>query len=340
MDMNEKILDVFKTLIEEVSKHDDNINEKYKDVITLEELDLEKCELISKFLDNIDKHSKKITNKDVSVFENEIIVDVDLKKIFESEINDIDMNNIWKFLQTFCIISININSSKELQSLLSGETKEINKENKKDIKDLKKLKKIKESIKEIKDDNYALSVKEAELEEETNKNSMPDMNMMNGIFQNTGIGQLAKEIAEGIDFQSMVGENTDGEPNMENVMENIMNPNNFMNLFQNINEKVKEKMDTGELSEETLSGEAESLYGNFADNPMFKNMMNNPELQKMQEQAETEVKVKNNQKNRVEKLNKNVVPKKKKNQDEKTIKLDSKQKPNKIDKVINIVKED
>jgi len=339
MDMNEKILDVFKTLIEEVSKHDDKVTERYKDIITLEVLDLDKCELISKFLDNIGTHSKKITNKDISVFENEIIVDIDLKKIFESGINDIDMNNIWKFLQTFCIISININSSKELQALLSGQTKEVNKDNKKDIKDLKKLKKIKESIKEIKDDNYALSVKEAELEEEQKQNGMPDMNMMNGIFQNTGIGQLAKEIAEGIDFQSMVGE-TGGEPNMENVMENIMNPNNFMNLFQNINEKVKEKMDTGELSEETLSGEAESLYGNFADNPMFKNMMNNPELQKMQKQSETESKVKNNQKNRVDKLNKNIVPKKKKNQDEKTIKLDSKQKSNKIDKVINIVKKD
>ena len=322
--MNEKILDVFKTLIEEVSKHDDKINERYKDVIALKELDVEKCELISKFLENIDKHSKKITNKDISVFENEIIVDVDLKKIFESEINDIDMNNIWKFLQTFCIISININSSKELQALLSGETKEIDKKNKKDIKDLKKLKKLKNNIKEIKDDNYALSVKEAELEEEQKKAGLPDMDMMSGIFQNTGIGQLAKEIAEGIDFQSMVGE-TEGEPNMENVMQNIMNPNNFMNLFQNINEKVKEKMDSGELSEEKLSSEAESMYGNFSDNPMFKNMMNNPELQKMQEEVDKSVKP-----------NKNFVPK---NKDEKTIKIDGKKKIEKTDKV-NIIKED
>ena len=65
--MNEKILDVFKTLIEEDSKHDDKVNERYKDVIALTELDVEKCELISKFLDNIDKHSKKMTNRDVSV---------------------------------------------------------------------------------------------------------------------------------------------------------------------------------------------------------------------------------------------------------------------------------
>ena len=64
---------------------------------------------------------------------------------------------------------------------------------------------------------------------------MPNMDMMSGIFQNTGIGQLAKEIAEGMDIQSMMGDSEDGEPNMENVMQNMMDPSNFMNMFQNIN---------------------------------------------------------------------------------------------------------
>ena len=73
-------------------------------------------------------------------------MDVDLKKIWNSGISEIDKNNIWKYLQTFCIITINLNSSKELQQLLSGETKEIDKDNRKDLKDLKKIKKIKQNI--------------------------------------------------------------------------------------------------------------------------------------------------------------------------------------------------
>ena len=104
---------------------------------------------------------------------------------------------------------------------------------------------------------------------------------MNNIFENTGIGQLAKEIAEVLDFEEMMGkgntENTDidnGEHSMESVMQNIMNPGNFMNLFQNINEKVQEKISTGALDENMLTGEAQNLYGNFQNNPMFQNMMN------------------------------------------------------------------
>ena len=88
---------------------------------------------------------------------------------------------------------------------------------------------------------------------------------MDNIFESTGIGKLAKEIAEGLDFDSMLGDiSTDNdEQNMDDVMKNIMNPGNFMNLFSNINEKVQEKISTGELNEELLTGEAQNLYGDF-----------------------------------------------------------------------------
>ena len=275
--MSDKVLDVFKTLINELNEHDDKVCIPYEEVVKMDKLTLGECEYIDTFLEKINTHSKKITDKDESVFSEELLMDVDLKKIWGSGISDIDKNNIWKYLQTFCIININLNSSKELQKLLSGETKEIDKENRKDLKDLKKIKKIKENIEEIKKDNYELSIKEVE-EEEKRKNQLPNMDMMSGIFQNTGIGQLAKEIAEGIDIQSMIGESENGEPNMENVMKNMMDPTNFMNIFQNINSKVQEKMQSGELNENALSEEAESMYGNFAENEMFKNMMNTPEF--------------------------------------------------------------
>lgn len=304
--MEDKVLDVFKTLINELNEHDDKVCIPYEEVLNMDKFTLGECEYIDTFLENINTHSKKITDKDVSVFSEELLMDVDLKKIWDSGISDIDKNNIWKYLQTFCIININLNSSKELQQLLSGETKEIDKENRKDLKDLKKIKKIKENIEEIKRDNYELSIKEVE-EREKRQNQLPNMDMMSGIFQNTGIGQLAKEIAEGIDIQSMMGNSEDGEPNMENVMQNMMDPSNFMNLFQNINSKVQEKMQSGELSEEKLSQEAESMYGNFADNPMFNSMMNNPDLQEQVNKVEQATA---NQNERVEKMEKpKVVPK-------------------------------
>lgn len=310
MDLNEKILSVFKKMVNDIMdvypEQKGSIYEKYESVMNMETLNLEECELLKNFMDNINKNSSKITNKNVDVISDDLIDGIPLKKIWESDISDSAKDEIWKYLQTFCIISINLNSSKQLQELLSGETKTIDPENRKDLKDLKRIQKLKESIDTI----------------NTNKSSdVPDMNGMNDIFSNTGIGQLAKEIAEGLNFEEMLGQNKDldeGEQNMEDVMQNIMNPANFMNLFQNINSKVQEKIQSGDIDENMLTGEAQNLYGNFQNNPMFQSMMNNPELKKFQEQMNSGESDENNavetaKKNknvRVEKLDENhkVIP--------------------------------
>ena len=160
MDINDKMLSVFKSMINDIievyTDKRDEIKEKYNEIIELEELVLDDCELIDSFIKNIDTHSKKITNKDKSVLEEDIIPGIRLNELWETDISDINKNNIWKYLQTFCIININLNSSKELQELLSGESNEIDKENKKDIKDLKKIKKLKNSIDGITQDNKEL----------------------------------------------------------------------------------------------------------------------------------------------------------------------------------------
>ena len=274
--MDAKILTLFKKMVNDVMEvypeEKGTIYEKYEEIMNMDTLVLDECELLNNFMDSINKNSIKITNKDIEVIQDDLIDGIPLKKIWSTDISDKTKNDIWKYLQTFCIININLNSSKELRDLLSGETSEIDADNKKDVKDLKKIKKLKNSIDEI---------------NTTNKENNSDLENMNDIFSSTGIGQLAKEIAEGLDFEEMLGSNKDldeGEQSMESVMQNMMNPGNFMSLFQNINEKVQEKISKGDINEEMLTGEAENLYGNFQDNPMFKNMMNNPELKKFQEQ--------------------------------------------------------
>jgi len=366
-DLNDKILSVFKSMINDIMEvypeNKGEIYEKYESIMNLEKLDLNECELLKSFMNNINKNSSKITNKDEEAITDELIDGIQLKKIWESDISDKTKNDIWKYLQTFCIININLNSSEELQKLLSGEAEEISGENRKDLKDLKKMKILKESIEEINIENK----------------SNDGMNGMNDIFENTGIGKLAKEIAEGINFEEMMGnmnnDNLEGdatEQNMENIMQNIMNPGNFMNLFQNINEKVQDKINTGSLSEEMLTGEAEKLYGDFQDNPMFNSMMNNPELKKFQKEMNKQSndkqsndkqsndksndndaleKAKKNKEVRVEKLDHKepVIPKNKtqerlqkklanKQKEEKAIKLKNKEKTDHIDKDVVVKK--
>jgi len=288
MDLNEQTLLLFKNMINDIvdilpeGETQLVILEKYSDILKLEELKLEDNSLISEFLQRLNKISTKITNKDESIFDENIIQYIPIKTIWSDYMEDVDKNKIWKFLQTFCIININLNSSNELKQLLSGESNEIKKENKKDIKDLKKIKKLKSSINDI----------NKEEENREKENNMEGLEGLEGVFENTGIGKLAKNIAENMDFEAMMGDmgiskDAGGEePDIAKMMQNMMNPSNFMNLFQNINEQVRGQIDSGSISEETLSGEAESLYGNFANNPMFKNMMDNPELQKMQQQMQ------------------------------------------------------
>lgn len=279
MDLNEQILQVFKNTINTIidilpqGETQLTIMSKYEEILNMDKLILENNKIISEFMNRVDNISKKILNKDESIFEENIFENIPMKTIWSEHMEDIDKNKIWKYLQTFCVININLNSSNELKKLLTGESNEIKKENKKDIKDLKKLKKLKSSINDI-----------SKEEEEYNKQNKDELSGLEGVFENTGIGKLAKNIAENMDFNSMMGDIDPNETDMNKVMQNMMNPGNFMNIFNDINAKVKQQIDSGDISEETLTNEAQQLYGNFSKNPLFSNMMNNPELQKKQEQ--------------------------------------------------------
>ena len=59
MDINEKMLSVFKSMINDIievyTDKSDEIKEKYKEIIELDELVLEECELINSFIKNIDR---------------------------------------------------------------------------------------------------------------------------------------------------------------------------------------------------------------------------------------------------------------------------------------------
>ena len=65
----------------------------------------------------------------------------------------------------------------------------------------------------------------------------------------------------------------DESTNPMELMTQMMNPEKMGKIFQNINTVMEEKMDKGEFQKDDLKKEAEGMYGNMAQNPMFKNMM-------------------------------------------------------------------
>ena len=102
----------------------------------------------------------------------------------------------------------------------------------------------------------------------------------------SGIGEIAKEVAQGLDVESMFG-NVDENSNPMELMAQLMNPDKMGAIFNNINSVMEQKMANGELTQEGLKSEAEGMMGQMGENPMFKNMMQG--MQGVQQAGESDI---------------------------------------------------
>ena len=212
---------------------------------------------LEKFLTLIGEHEKMITDKNLEFFDLEVefLEEISFKILWEKNISNKTRESIWKYLQTFQIININLRSSQQLKDALSqiGTDTEVE-VNRKTAKDLKKLKKLSSSVKE-------------EI-----KGEETDLDQMLGPLMDSGIGDIAKEVAKTMDIEKMFG-SIDENSNPMELMAQMMNPEKMGSIFQNINSVMEQKVETGELTKEGLKGEAEGMMGSLGENPMFKNMM-------------------------------------------------------------------
>ena len=214
---------------------------------------------LEKFLTLIGENEKMIIDKNLEFFDLEVefLEDISFKNLWAKNISNKTRESIWKYLQTFQIININLRSSQQLKDALSqigGDTEVEVVVDRKTAKDLKKLKKLSEGVKE-------------EVNEEES-----DLDQMLGPLMDSGIGDIAKEVAKTMDIEKMFG-SVDENSNPMDIMSQMMNPEKMGAIFQNINSVMEQKMDSGELTKDSLKSEAEGMMGSLSDNPMFKNMM-------------------------------------------------------------------
>jgi hypothetical protein len=264
--VNEKCLQIFKSFINDLcitfKEYSDVLTEKYSDVLKLETIDkIENCKLLNNFIDIIYKNNTKITKRDKTFFTDDVnlLEGISIKQLWNKDIKPKNRNTIWKYLQSFCIISINLKSSDELQNLLKNDEKNEITSDKIDKKDLKQLKKINMLNDELK---------------ETSNSQKKDSSIMNGfdMLEGSNIGKLAKDIAENINLEKTGLDkiNTEGDVDISSILQNV----NFGELFNTINEQVKSKFDNGELDQNTISKDAENMLPNMMNNPFFQQMMN------------------------------------------------------------------
>ena len=267
-EVESKLFSLFSDFIRDLSKVfpeiKNSLYRNYEDCLVDGSKCLSDFPKVKRFLDLIGDYEKYIVDKNLEFFDLEVefLEEIRFNRLWEKNISNKTRESIWKYLQTFQLISINLKSSEALNKALEGD-----KIDKSEMKDLKKMQKLSEEVQ-----NKSNST-EGENE----------LDQMLGGLMDSGIGEIAKEVAQGLDVESMFG-NVDENSNPMELMAQLMNPDKMGAIFNNINSVMEKKMETGELTQEGLKREAEGMMGQMGENPMFKNMMKG--MQETQQMSE------------------------------------------------------
>jgi len=253
-----KLFSLFSDFIRDLSKVfpeiKNSLYRNYEDcLVETEGKSLSDFPKVKRFLELIDDYEKYIVDKNLEFFDLEVefLEEIRFNRLWEKSISNKTRESIWKYFQTFQLISINLKSSEALNRALEGD-----KIDKSSLKDIKKMQKLSEDVQS-----------KANSEEGEN-----DLDQMLGGLMDSGIGEIAKEVAKGLDVESMFG-NVDENSNPMELMAQLMNPDKMGAIFNNINSVMEKKMTSGELTQDGLKKEAEGMMGKMGENPMFKNMM-------------------------------------------------------------------
>ena len=256
--MSDNVIKLFKSFIDDIisvfPEYKKRLEGYYKEAIESDDKNNSK---IVDFLKNIDEISEKVIEKDIHLFDEDPIIlqNVSFKLLWNSDISNQTKNNIWKYLQTFCIINIQSTSSiekmNEVIKLIDSNEKVKDKET---VKTMKKLKKLNENF----------DVQKIEEVIRDNPESIGEgVTKMDSMFENTSIGKIAKEITQDLDIENIVSQG--------GGIEGLFSNGGMANIMQSISTKMSDnegKMDTQKLMEE-----ATAICGSMEGNPLFSSLM-------------------------------------------------------------------
>ena len=239
--MSESATKLFKSLIEDIinvfPEYEKRLMKYYSKTI---ESDDNEDPKLKEFLENVDEISDKIIEKEINLFNDDpvLLQNVSFKLIWNSDISDQTKNSLWKYLQSFCIINIQNKSGKEkIQEVIKNIEANEKVKDKETLKNMKKMKKLNETF-DINEIRNALESSPETVEK--------GMNEMDKMFENTGIGKLAKEITEELDIENMI--NNGG-------IQDLFSGGNMANIMQTISSKMSDNqdMDSDDLMKEATN---------------------------------------------------------------------------------------
>ena len=250
----EKLYELFRSFINDIIKvfpeYEERLHETYEDLFLDDGLP---DNYLNDFLKKINKYNDKISEKDESFFLKDpiIIPNLSFKMMWISNISKDTRKKIWKYLISFSMMEIQLRCNDKITDVLKLIESNEKVKDKETVEDMKKLKKLNELLSNDNDNSN-----------DNVEDIMPEG--MNGILENTNIGQIAQEITQELDIENMVG---------DGGIESLLSGDNMMNIFKTINDKIENKVGGDDNAKNNLMGEAGNICDTMKDNPLFSTLM-------------------------------------------------------------------
>ena len=247
----QNIIDIF-------PEYSEILSEYYKNLLENEVSNEDKY--VKRFMIKLKEHKKHIYDKDETLFKESIFIlkNVDFKNIWEnSELSENNKEKIWEYLQTMHVLGETIISDcDKIQNL---------------IKNFQKVREGDTEIEENMSDEDKEMIKMLKSLSE-NKKTEP---LPESFFTDGMIGKLAEELTSEINVNDL-DLNMDNTNSVEDVFSNLMSGNNpmkFMNLLQTVGKNIEDKITNGQIDQEKLVEEAQTMMGSLNNNnPLLNNL--------------------------------------------------------------------
>ena len=198
---------------------------------------------------------------------NSFLKGINLYELWKNELNDETEKSVWKYLNTLYLYSY-LYVNKNLLTDVIAKYKSTTLEDAEKLQGKDKI--IYTNISQLYEDKRMK--KKIEKLEKQNKEGNTDF--LNKTVDKTAIGQLAKEIASEIDPNEFKDDLMNQDPNalISSLMSGDMDKNSGLSkLISKIGSKINQRMESGQLTEESLLTEAQDI---IQDNDILKNIPN------------------------------------------------------------------
>lgn len=251
-------------------EYNDVLNNYYSDLLNNDICNEDKY--VKRFMRKTKDIKTQISKKDSSIFEEDIFIlkNVNFRELWNKEdLSKTNRDSIWDYIQMLFVIG---------QTIISDTSK---------INDLmaqfKSMKdgEIEDSPSNIEDEAMLDMLKNL-----SDSSNVGNNNIDENLLQDGMIGKLAEELSSEINMDLNIDENNTNSVN--DVFSNLMNGDNpmkFMNLIQTVGSKIQNKVSSGELNQEKLLEEAQSMMGMLTNNNPLLNNLFNPMQQEQQQQS-------------------------------------------------------